>query len=53
MPMGLTGSPDTFQCVMEKLLLGLTRIFAIPRLDDCIVFSCTIEEHIERFVEAF
>ena len=48
MPMGLTGSPNTFQSLMEKVLVGLTWKFTIPYLDDCIIFSRTIEEHLER-----
>ena len=47
MPMGLTGSPNIFQSLMEKVLVGLTWKFTIPYLDDCIIFSRTIEEHLE------
>ena len=53
MPMGLTGSPNTFQSLMEKVLVGLTWKFTIPYLDDCIIFSRTIEEHLERQREVF
>ena len=48
MPMGLTGSPNTFQSLMECVLVGLTWKITVPYLDDCIVFSRTAEEHIER-----
>ena len=51
--MGLTGSPNTFQSLMEKVLVGLTWKFTIPYLDDCIIFSRTIEEHLERLGEVF
>ena len=53
MPMGLTGSPKIFQSPMEKILVGLTWKFTIPYLHDCIIFSRTIEEHLERLREVF
>ena len=53
MPMGLTGSPNIFQNLMEKVLVGLPWKFTIPYLDDCIIFSRTIEEHLERLCEVF
>ena len=48
MPMGLTGSPPTFQCLVEKVLVGLTWKVCVPYLDDIIIFSSTPEEHFER-----
>ena len=53
MPMGLTGSPPVFHSLMEKVLVGLTWKSTIPYLDDCIIFSRTAEEHIERLREVF
>ena len=53
MPMGLTGSPPVFQSLMEKVLVGLTCKSTIPYLYDCIIFSRTAEEHIERLREVF
>ena len=53
MPMGLTGSPNTFQSLMEKVLVGLTWKFTIRYLHDCIIFSRTIEEYLERLREIF
>ena len=47
-PMGLTGSPPTFQCLVEKFLVGLTWKNCVPYLDDIIIFSSTPEEHLER-----
>ena len=41
MPMGLTGSPPTFQCLVEKVLVGLTWRICVPYLDDIIIFSST------------
>ena len=48
MPVGLTGSPDTFQSLMEHVLVGLTRNITALYLDDCIIFSKTPEERITR-----
>ena len=51
--MGLTGSPNAFQSLIEKVLVGLTWKFTSPYLDDCIIFPRTIEEHIEHLREVF
>ena len=48
MPMELTGSPPTFQCLVEKVLVGLAWKNCVPYLDDNIIFSSTPEEHLER-----
>ena len=53
MPMGLTGSPNTFQNLMENILVGLTWKSCVPYLDDCIIFSRTPEEHVSRLREVF
>ena len=50
MPMGLTGSPPVLQSLMEKDLVGLKWKSKIPYLN-CIIFSRTAEEHIERLRE--
>ena len=47
MPMGLTGTPNTFQRFMKKVLVGLTCNFTILYSDDCVTFSRTIEEQPE------
>ena len=48
MPMGLTGSPPTFQCLVEKFLVGLNWKICVPYLDDIIISSSTPEEHLKR-----
>ena len=48
MPMGLMGSPDRFQSLMEHVPVGLTWNITASNLDDCINFSKTPEEHIKR-----
>ena len=53
MPMGLTGSPNTFQSLMEHVLTGLTWKTCVPYLDDCIIFSTTPKEHLSRLRQVF
>ena len=48
LPMGLTGSLPTFQCLVEKVLVGLTWKTCVPYLDDIVIFSSTPEDHLER-----
>ena len=47
-PMGLTGRPPIYQCLVEKVLVGLTWKLCVPYLDDIVIFSSTPEEHLER-----
>ena len=51
--MGLAGSPYVYPSLVEKVSVGLTWKSTIPYLDDCIIFSRTAEEHIERLREVF
>ena len=53
MPMGLMGSPNIFQSLMEHVLDGLTWNITVPYLDDCIIFSKTPQEHIKRRQQVF
>ena len=53
MLIGLTGSPNTFQSLMECVLMGLTWKITVPYLDDCIIFSKTAEGHLERLRQVF
>ena len=48
MPMGLTGSPPIFQCLVEKVLVGLTWKICVPFLDDIFIFLSKPKEHLER-----
>lgn len=48
MPFGLTGSPATFQRVMELALSGLQWLTCLIYLDDVIVFGSSFEQHMER-----
>ena len=47
MPMGMKGSPNTFQNLMEQVLVGVTWNITVPYLDDYITFSKKLEEHIK------
>ena len=53
MSMGLTASPNTFQSLLEHVLVGLMWNITVPYLDDCIIFSKTPEEHIKRLQQVF
>ena len=44
MPFGLTNAPSTFQRFMNEQLVGM-ELFARVYMDDIIVFSRTIHEH--------
>lgn len=49
--MGLVNSPATYQRLMEQIMSGLQYETCLIYLDDCIVYSQTFEEHIERLDE--
>jgi hypothetical protein len=53
LPFGLTGSPGTFQRLMDMILSGLTWDISLVYLDDVIVFSRTIDKHITRLEKVF
>ena len=53
MPMGLTGSPPNFQCLVEKVIVCLTWKICVFYLDDIIILSSTPEEHLERLRPVF
>jgi dUTPase len=48
MPFGLTNSPATFQALMEKVIADLNLKTCLVYLDDIVIFSTTIEEHLEQ-----
>ena len=48
MPFGLTNTPTTFQCLMNSVFGKYVRKFVIIFLDDILVFSETMEEHLEH-----
>jgi len=50
MPFGLCNAGSTFQRLMDVLMSGLHLDVCLVYLDDIILFSRTVEEHLERLV---
>ena len=48
MPFGLTGAPATFQRLMDMVMSGLAYEICLVYLDDVIVYSTSLEEHLRR-----
>jgi hypothetical protein len=48
MPMGLTNAPATFQRLMNEVLKDLIGIFCAVYLDDIIVFSHSLQDHVRH-----
>ena len=53
MPFGLTNAPATFQWLIQSCLSNLHLCYCIIYLDDVIVFSKTLEEHVFRLRAVF
>ena len=53
MPFGLTNAPATFQRLMDKVLKPVLYKFVLVYLYDIIVFSRTIEEHLQHLEIVF
>lgn len=53
MPMGLKNSPSTFQRVMDNVLRGLQNVICLVYLDDIIVFSTSLQEHVTNLEKVF
>lgn len=53
MPMGLKNSPSTFQRVMDNVLRGLQNEICLVYLDDIIVYSTSLQEHLENLEKVF
>ena len=48
MPFGVTNGPATFQRLMDLTMSGLNYQICLVYLDDIILMSATVEEHLER-----
>ena len=53
MPFGLKNAPATFQRVMNHILRGLTAEVCLVYLDDIIIYSTSLQEHIEKLRKVF
>lgn len=53
MPMGLKNAPSTFQRVMDNVLRDLQNTICLVYLDDIIVFSTSLQEHIINLEQVF
>lgn len=53
MPMGLKNSPSTFQRVMDNVLRGLQNVICVVYLDDILVFSTSLQEHMNSLRKIF
>jgi len=53
MPFGVCGGPPTFQRLMDFTLDGLLGVCVLVYLDDVIVYSRTLEEHLQHLAAVF
>ena len=53
MPFGLCNAPTTFQQLMQNFLWELNLIYCLIYLDDIVIFSQTVEEHLHHLYIVF
>ena len=53
MPFDLTNAPSVFQELMNHVLKGIRNKYAMPYIDDILVYSRTFEEHMQHIREVF
>jgi hypothetical protein len=53
MPFDLTNAPATFQCLMNSIFADYKRKFVLVFMNDILIFSRTLDEHIEHLKLVF
>lgn len=53
MPFGLKNAPSTFQRAMDNILHDLLGTICLVFIDDLIVFSTSLQEHVESLDKVF